>query len=334
MNLTFLDSLGYKFIGYIVIACGSVLIIISLVGFFGAWKEKKVLLAIFIIFSILIGFLLIALGAVLIYARQMSDDYLKTEQDCIDNFESADEGCTYAGNAMCHLYCPCKAANAYIETLRENYKNETIEKQIYAYEDIGAETIVDCDPCIEADKYKDEASEAISESDYNNLVEWVQENLNMNISEDCSVTTSEYKDKYFTSDMRKYFPLLRWVEKSFDCSGLCTPQEVYLFSDADNGEPDGSCRQELNDWVQENFVTFGVISIIFGAYMVLVVFFSCTICCCSKKKTDEKKEKKEKDYRKEKDEKKEKDELKEKDKINSEDSLDSESRTTRKKLNK
>ena len=153
-NLEFLDSLGYKFTGYIVIACGSAIILISLFGFIGTCKESKILLGIFIFFSIIIGVLLIAFGAVIIYARGTADEYLKTEQDCIDNFESAEEGCDYAGKAMCHLYCPCKADNDYINSLRKKYMLETIDKQIYAYKDFGAEAIVDCDPCIEADKFK------------------------------------------------------------------------------------------------------------------------------------------------------------------------------------
>ena len=284
MNLPFLESLGYSFVGYIIIACGAVLIFISFLGFLGAWKDKKLLLSIFILFGVIIGIILIALGAAMIYARGMADDYLKTEKDCLDNFESADEGCSYAGDAMCRLYCPCKASNSYIDSLRTKYQDESVEKRIYAYSDEGAENVVDCDPCIEANKYTDSQTGSIDQETYDDLVDWVQENLDIDIENNCDVTASEYKDKYFTSSMRKYFPLLRWVETSFDCSGLCTPQEVFLFSDADNGKPSGSCRGELNDWVQENFMTFGIVAIIFGAYMVLVIFFSCTVCCCNKRK--------------------------------------------------
>jgi hypothetical protein len=283
LNLAFLKSLEYSFIGYIIIACGAVLIVNAFLGFLGAWKEKKLFLSIFIFFGLLIGIVLIAVGAGMIYARGMADDYLKTEKDCIDNFKDAEKGYNYAGDAMCRLYCPCKADNDYIDQLRELYKDSSVDKKIYAYSDIGAKTIVDCDPCIEVEKYNDNDSSAIDKDTYNNLVAWVKDKLDIDISKKCSVTTSEYKNKYFTSSMRKFFPLLRWVENSFDCSGLCTAQLVFMFSDADNGKPSGSCRKELNDWVQENFLTFGIVGIIFGVYLLLVVMFSCTICCCKKK---------------------------------------------------
>jgi ABC-type transport system involved in multi-copper enzyme maturation permease subunit len=284
-KLTFLDSLDIDYIQtawIIIIVCGCVSIAISILGFFGAWKDKSLLLGIFIVFGFIISLILIAFGAALIYARTFSEDYLGTEKKCLDHFEDADEGCDLAGIAMCHLYCPCKADNKYIDELRIKYLNDSVENQIYAYKDIGAENIKECNPCIEADRYTQNYSDAIDYDQYQDLVDWVDNNIGVDISSDCSVTAEEYKDKYFDSSVRKYFPMLKWVENTFDCSGLCTPQEVYLFSDADNGEPSGSCREELNDWIQEKFLQFGIISIIFGIYLLAVVMFACCICCCCK----------------------------------------------------
>ena len=207
----------------------------------------------------------------------MSDDYLSSESKCKDNYESAENAYQYAEDAMCKLYCPCQASNAYIGLLKAQAGNAT-EDKFYVYADKGATTILDCDPCMEIDT-------VISEETYTNLVDWVKENLNIVVSrDDCDISSSQFKDKYFTSSMRTFLPLLKWVEEEFKCSGLCVKRSVYLFSDVDNGEPDGSCRKELNDWVQVNFQTMAIVGIIFGCYMILVVFFSCTICCCQKRK--------------------------------------------------
>ncbi|OMJ87516.1 hypothetical protein SteCoe_10771 [Stentor coeruleus] len=270
-NSIFLDLIEFKYAGYIIIACGAALILISFFGFVGTWKEKKLLLCIFIFIGVLISIILIAFGAIIIYARKLSEDYFGNEADCHDQFEDADKGTEKVVEALCTLYCPCLATDtytiSYLGTLNEPY----------SFSDKGAKNVLDCDPCL--------AVPDVSVDQQDTIINWVKENLNLDISvDDCSVSATEYKEKYFTSNMRKYFPLLKWVEESFDCSGLCIQRALFMFSDVNNGEPKGSCMSELNDWAAENFLIYGIVSIILGSYMVLVMFMSCTICCCNKKK--------------------------------------------------
>lgn len=278
--LSLLKSFGYSFIGYIVIACGSVLILIGFLGFIGSWKQQKCLLAIFIIFGFIIGLFLVAIGAAAIYARGVTSDYLSSESECADNYKSVEKAYTYAEDIMCKLYCPCKSENKYIEGLRDSTKSESEENRYYVYATEGTSTILDCDPCLEVNRKLG----SVSESTKDTIISWIEENLGISLDKtDCSVTTSEFKDKYFTSSMKTYLPMIKWIEEQFDCSGLCIKRKVYLFSDVDNGEPSGSCRKELNDWVQENFMTVGILGIVFGSYILLTLLFSCTLCCCQKK---------------------------------------------------
>lgn len=267
----FVKSLDYEFVGIIMISCGSALLVVSLIGFVGSLKEKRLILAIFIIFAFIISLLLIAFGAALIYARTIADDYLSSESDCIDNYEDAEAGCEYSENILCRVYCPCKADNDYIDSLVNKSRSTPGAEPYFVYSDEGAENILDCDPCL--------GIANIGDDSLLNLTLWAKEYLDQDVTRDqCKITSEDIKDKYFTSDMRKYMPLLEWVEKSFDCSGICTPRSIYLFSDVDNGEPGGSCRTELNDWAQEKFLAFGIVAIIFGIYILFVTFFSCCLC--------------------------------------------------------
>ncbi|CAG9322683.1 unnamed protein product [Blepharisma stoltei] len=76
-----------------------------------------------------------------------------------------------------------------------------------------------------------------------------------------------FEDTYL-GDYSDYLPFLKWMEKKFDCSGLCTAANLYLFSDINRGVPDGSCRQEIYDWIQDNFLTYGIIALAFGLFQV------------------------------------------------------------------
>ncbi|OMJ77995.1 hypothetical protein SteCoe_22276 [Stentor coeruleus] len=269
-NSVFLELIELTYIGYIIIACGAALILVSFLGFIGTWKEKKLLEAIFIISVILITFVIISFGVTVISTKKIAKDYLGNESDCHNQFGDADDATQKVVEVLCTLYCPCLATNDYIKLYVADLTNS------YSFIDQGAKNVLDCDPCI--------AIPEVNTTQQDEIIQWVKYNLNMDISTtDCSVTTSEYKNKYFTSDMRKYFPILKWVEENFKCSGLCYQRELYMFSDVNNGKPENSCTKEINDWAQSNSLAYGIISIIFGCYPILVWIMSCTVCCCPKK---------------------------------------------------
>ena len=93
----------------------------------------------------------------------------------------------------------------------------------------------------------------------------------MNISsKNCSISSSQFQDNYFSGET-KYIPLLKWIETTFDCSGLCTKETFYLFSNINRGESVNSCLSEVHSWAKDHFLTYGIISIILGLYMVLYI---------------------------------------------------------------
>lgn len=254
-NSVFMELINVSYAGYIIIACGAALILISFFGCIGAWKRKKFLLFIYILIGILIGILLIAFGAVCLYARSLINDYLGDQQKCLDQFESIEDSITETVDNMCTLYCPCYAT--------DDYAISQISDPTYATVDGGTVDILHCDPCL--------AMPDVSQSDKDAIISWVQTNLDITISEtDCSITASEFTDNFF-SGTTKYLALLKWIEESFSCSGFCTAQKFYLFSDINNGKPGGGCLTEMHDWVMENFLIYGIISIIFGIYLVIFI---------------------------------------------------------------
>ena len=59
-----------------------------------------------------------------------------------------------------------------------------------------------------------------------------------------------------------------------------------MFSDVNQGLPSGACYQQVNDWAQENFQNYGIISIILGVFQIIIILFSSTLCCCPKKRLE------------------------------------------------
>jgi hypothetical protein len=76
-----------------------------------------------------------------------------------------------------------------------------------------------------------------------------------------------------------YFDLIEWIEEEFDCSGLCTEVDYYLFSDINRGDPDDDCMSALKDWASEMLLLFGIITVIFGTWLIVAMVVSYCLCC-------------------------------------------------------
>lgn len=264
----FVQVLEYSYSGFIVIACGGILIFIAFIGIIGAWKQRKFFLTLFIVSSLIIGALLITFGGVLVYVRQISEEYLKDKTSCIEHFPKADYTSILASEVFCKLYCPCSLEIEVANSLgfTDFYKGSAI-------------STIECNPCESIQTYTIEVQDE--------LAAWVNTTLGYEINAtDCGVTTTQYSNKYYTSVYEKYIPLLTWVEKKFECSGLCTQQKILFFSDINQVLPTEACYTSVNEWAQRNFLNYGIVSIALGIYEIFIIYFAFALCLCPKRKLD------------------------------------------------
>ena len=263
---SFVQVIQYSYTGFIVLACGGVLIFIAFIGIVGAWKQRRFFLTLFIISSIIIGILLISFGGVLIYLRDLSSSYLKDEKSCRDHFEKADDTSQRASNVLCKLYCPCEIED-----------EQAAELQIDGFYKGSALNVKNCNPCESIQTYEPQVQQE--------LILWIQEELGIQVNvTECAITSDEFQDKYFTK-YEKYIPFITWLEKKFTCSGLCTQQNILYYSDV--GEiPSESCYEDLETWSREVFLNYGIVSIILGLYQLGILYFTLSLCLCPRRKID------------------------------------------------
>lgn len=252
----------------ILVIAGAFLGLVFLIGCFGTWKKNSCCLGIFVILNFLIGATVVLLGVGLIYARHTIDNELGTTEKCLDNFEDADSAVVSAESYFCHFECACTMND---ETKKEtNYSKEVITG--------SAKSMLKCEPCETLENYDGSNADYVKGA----VLDWLKENVNPKINKaNCKeyASSDDMLDYYFTDDEQKYLSLLTWVEKQFSCSGLCSAQKIYLFSDVNHGVPKGSCYTQLRNWIKEHFLTYAIVFISIGSYMLLMVFVSCGLCC-------------------------------------------------------
>jgi hypothetical protein len=65
-------------------------------------------------------------------------------------------------------------------------------------------------------------------------------------------------------------PVFADLEKTYSCSGLCTKNKYYVYSDVNKGPPLNTCEAGLKDYITSNFYNYGV-----GFSVMSVWFFVC-----------------------------------------------------------
>lgn len=264
----FIQVLEYSYAGFIIIACGGILIFVAFIGIVGAWKQRKFFLTLFIISSLVVGILLMIFGGVLIYIRNVSGQYLKDSSTCRLHFQAADDTALLASQVFCGLYCPCNLDSATVAKLNitDFYKGSAVNT-------------INCNPC-----------ESIQTYDTGTQIEleiWIQSTLGYVVNAtNCAITTTEYEDAYYGTYYEKYIPLMTWLETQFSCSGLCTSQKIYYFSDVTSGLPSNLCYTSVKNWAESNFMQYGIVSIVLGFYELVILYLAFSLCCCPKRKLD------------------------------------------------
>lgn len=264
----YVQLLEYTYIGYIILFCGSSLIIISFIGIVGAWKTNYFLICLYTLSVILIGALLIIFGAIILQLRNKSSEYFSSKSNCIKHFKDADQVSVLSSKVLCKLYCPCN--------LDEDTASQLGLQNFYKG---AALNIKSCNPCEKIQTYEPDVQQE--------LIVWMRNVLGANVTvTECAVTSQEFKEKYFEGKYFQYFSLLAWVEDKFGCSGLCTAQNVQVLNDVRNDVSGNACFRYVENWSQEKFLAYAIASIIIGVYQFCTLFFSLSLCYCPKRKFD------------------------------------------------
>ena len=216
------------------------------------------------------GIILLGAGAATLYFQGYIEDKL-TVSECLNVslFKKGDEAIKEGAVYMCDFLCPCDYEAALLAIYTPMGK-----RMIKG----SALNIEDCQPC--------ENYAAYSATD-KALVNLALAASGMTLAECQSYSSSDFVDQYFSSDQRMLFPLLEWIEESFDCSGLCTATGMYVFSDVNNAVtdfPSEACVEPLHDWVGEKFPIFGGVGVAVGSFMLILAVVTCCLCCHPRKK--------------------------------------------------
>lgn len=271
---SYADALDYEWLAFVIILIGAIVILCGITGIVGTcykvWMTFAVVTATqFSIIAFVVGTILIIIGSVTLYVQVESDDWLDDEEDCKDNFDDAHDASVKASELLCQPYCPCDLSA----------KNLLEIGLIGAY--IGsAEDVQDCKPCENIDQYNTD--------EYNEVRLFITRDLELDW-DDClnnKISSEDVVDEYFDDEERKNLDFLKWAEEKFNCAGMCVKNDFYMFSDIDdNNKPDEACREEINDWIEENFLAFGIICLFCGVLLLIIPLCTAGLWCpCCRRK--------------------------------------------------
>lgn len=68
-----------------------------------------------------------------------------------------------------------------------------------------------------------------------------------------SSIVSECANNPVEDNKKTILSFLGWLEEEKDCSGICTPQRWYYFSDVNRGVPPKACKDPLLDFIDSRF---------------------------------------------------------------------------------
>lgn len=89
-----------------------------------------------------------------------------------------------------------------------------------------------------------------------------------------------YKESKFTN-------FIKFIEKQYECSGLCSPSMFYLTQSVEKGPPKKGCLAPFVDEVAVLLSDLGVAMIISGVGFLLMIGCIVPLCCFKLKDPDE-----------------------------------------------
>jgi len=76
----------------------------------------------------------------------------------------------------------------------------------------------------------------------------------------------------------KYAPMLKLLEKEYNCAGICEKPALYLFSNVDKGPPKELCKDTIIKLVETDRNTF--VGFCFGAASIGLIGFILSLSVC------------------------------------------------------
>jgi hypothetical protein len=260
----FIALLQLSYSGLIILSCGTFLIFSSFLGAVGAWKLNRGQLSCFTVLALVTSILLLCFGGVMLYLRSLSTQYFGSQANCLKEFPVADSVPISAAAIFCTLYCPC--------TL-----NSTLAGVDFgAVYQGSAQNATSCDPCL--------SYNTLTATEKGKVKQWIEKVVGEKMENKCDLTTLQLNNRYFNGSKQKYIPFMAWAEGNFGCSGLCTEEKVFLFTDTNVGKPNGACFAPVYYWSQKNFLLFGIASEVLGSFQLVIVMLAATLVCCPRKK--------------------------------------------------
>jgi hypothetical protein len=250
----FLDQYDLSYLGIILYSFGIAVVIIGSVGILGTVLKSRCILGMvrsnqYTPILTTAALAIIIISSICIYLADSAIDTLGSEKSCAKNeyFKDANQAVIVADKLLCSRECPCDGDKEFDERMDSKYT------------DGYAKNVQNCRIC---------------DADYKVV----------GIACEVSESAGFYVDKVFSEDQRKYFDFLKWMEKHFDCAGMCSRSKKYLFSNINRGKPHGSCRGELRDWIDETVKQTSIYILLIGIYLVADIVLVCCIVCSPHKK--------------------------------------------------
>mmetsp|Transcript_32922 Transcript_32922/g.32594 ORF Transcript_32922/g.32594 Transcript_32922/m.32594 type:complete len:272 (+) Transcript_32922:274-1089(+) len=205
------------------------------------------------------GVLLCVFGIACLWGAAYAEEYLGSNEKCWDmeGLRDASNAVIRAGSIMCTIFCPC---NLEPTTQVHLYANQT-----FTY---GTATkIQNCNTCWHIQYYPPEVQAL--------LIGFMKKYLEIDVTVDNCVIPDDAFSDTFMQEYAKYLNLLKYVEKKFECSGICIEENVFLFTNINRGTPIGNCREKIYDWIGYISLKFGITNIVFGCFQIfgLVIAF-------------------------------------------------------------
>ncbi|CAG9317278.1 unnamed protein product [Blepharisma stoltei] len=245
-------AIDKEWVGAVLIVIGIFMLIFTAFAAYGTYYEKKWCLCSYMFVAFWSGSLLLTFGIACLWGRAYAGQYLGSDDNCysLKALRKASDTVIRAGSIMCTIFCPC---NLKPTTHVNLYANQTF---IHG----PATKIQNCDTCWNIEYYP-ATTQAL-------LVAWMKKYLKIDVTpSNCVIPDDAFSDTYL-GDYAKYLPLLKYVENTFSCSGICVMENVFLFTDINRGTPNGNCRQKVYEWVNWITLKFGVTNIVFGCIQI------------------------------------------------------------------